>query len=417
MYSQAEYKAPTIREILKRSEDQIDIGEAALVLAKEFYPTLNIPHFLYIFDYMANRFNALLKAEGYYKPEDKIKLLNTYLYQKGWWNDSITFSYDDEDYYRNGLQGVSKQSNRFINGYIATKKGSCITMPMLYLIIAERIDLPLYPVLSPKHFFVRYVPNELTEKFQANIETTNGGSFLSDQTYIDDAGIPKVALKRGTYLRTLSKKEYIATLCAMNGTLLADKGKFKKGKSYLWLALKYHKNLAMAYWNYGIIHLEWAKRQERVMKSQIISTLIRYEAMNRNLNRSRLDPLHNRSYSNPVDLFANVPSITRADFGRFFDVPEEVFEFKKHFPNFFKPKAKRLKIENPNQNMFREEQQMDLMNIKKEYESKILDSYKTYDKFTKHAEYLGIVKKLPTEFFQKQLKMFKQYVKEGKIKL
>lgn len=60
VYQQDEYKEPTIREILNRSEDQINIGEAALVLAKDFYPKLNIPYFLGTFDYLAKRFVAFL---------------------------------------------------------------------------------------------------------------------------------------------------------------------------------------------------------------------------------------------------------------------------------------------------------------------------------------------------------------------
>ena len=90
-------------------------------------------------------------------------MMNTYLYRKGWWNDSIAFTYDLDD-----LE-ASKKENQFLNGYLATKKGSCITMPMLHLVLADRLGWPVYPVLTPKHYFCRYIEPGFEEN---NIEAT-----------------------------------------------------------------------------------------------------------------------------------------------------------------------------------------------------------------------------------------------------
>jgi hypothetical protein len=113
----------TIEEILALPEDKIDIGLADLVLAKDFYPDLKIESFLYAFNYMADRYNYFFGQHT--DPDRRVRALNTFLYKKGEWNDSITFGYDDDDLH------VKKLSNKFINGYIATKKGSCITLPMI----------------------------------------------------------------------------------------------------------------------------------------------------------------------------------------------------------------------------------------------------------------------------------------------
>ena len=59
LLSQDSYKTITIEDILKLPEEKINIGVASLILAKDFYPDLNIDFFLYSFDYLAQRFNKL----------------------------------------------------------------------------------------------------------------------------------------------------------------------------------------------------------------------------------------------------------------------------------------------------------------------------------------------------------------------
>ncbi len=115
-YSQSSYTGQSVENIFDLPEEEINIGVASLILAKEFYPNMNVEFFLYSFNFMAQRFN---KVFGQYEnPDDRVRALNTYFYKPGHWNDGITFSYDDEDLH------VTKLSNRFINGYIASKKGS-----------------------------------------------------------------------------------------------------------------------------------------------------------------------------------------------------------------------------------------------------------------------------------------------------
>lgn len=122
-FAQKYYTGQSISDILKLSENEINVGIASLVLAKEFYPGLNVQSFLNTFDYLAQRYKYYFGR--YNSPEKRIRALNTFLYKPGFWNDSITFSYDNSDL------RVTKLKNMFINGYIASRKGSCITMPML----------------------------------------------------------------------------------------------------------------------------------------------------------------------------------------------------------------------------------------------------------------------------------------------
>lgn len=241
----------SVEDILKLPERKINVELTTLILAKEFYPNLNVEFFLKTLDYLADRYKYYFGK--YTKPEDRIGALNTYLFKPGFWNDSITFCYDDDDL------NAKKLDNRFINGCIARKMGSCITMPMLYVILGERLGFPIYPVRSPMHFFVRYVAKDNSQ----NIEATNGGGLILDEEYKSDLMIPDRAIKNGVYLRTLTKKEYIASLLLINANEYEARENRDKAKHYLQLAINYDSTFSSAYWNYGLIVRDEAKQIEK----------------------------------------------------------------------------------------------------------------------------------------------------------
>lgn len=93
--AQTEYTGQTIEDILALPDEEIDLGIACLVLAKDAYPNVKIEVFDNILDIMANQLNTLM--QGNTDPEARIAMMNTYLYRPGWWNDSLTFTYDLDD--------------------------------------------------------------------------------------------------------------------------------------------------------------------------------------------------------------------------------------------------------------------------------------------------------------------------------
>jgi len=93
-FPQSSYTGQIVEDLFDLPEEEINIGIATLVLAKEFYPNMDVDFFLQAFDYLADRFNHFFGE--YQTPDKKNRALNTYLYRKGAWNDGITFSYDDD---------------------------------------------------------------------------------------------------------------------------------------------------------------------------------------------------------------------------------------------------------------------------------------------------------------------------------
>lgn len=80
--AQEKYTGQSIEDVLELPENEINVGMATLILAKEFYPDLDVNSFLYAFEYMAEKFNYFFGK--YRTPDERIKALNTYFYRKGY---------------------------------------------------------------------------------------------------------------------------------------------------------------------------------------------------------------------------------------------------------------------------------------------------------------------------------------------
>jgi len=350
LFSQTKTTFSSIREIFKQPEDSIDLGNVCLLLAKDAYPDLNIDRFNYAIDYMVDRIKYLNK--GITDPIARVGLLNAYFFLPGWWNDSITFTYDLDD-----LE-ARKTTNQFLNGYIATKKGSCITMAMLYLVIADRLGWPIKPVRSTQHFFCRYIQEGL--KYN-NIEATCGGGYISDSQYVHQVGIPQKAIDNGVYLRTLTKNEYIASILQVNsGYFYRDKHDLENAARYARLSIDYDSTFSMAYWNLGEFYREKSIQLDSLRKIEIKDAHSMYEF-------EMSGPQGNRVMPNTIQ----------------------------------------------GQNRY-SELEADLMGIRDKYDAKIEQLITTSRGLKSIAKELGIVRKFPDEFFRKQGKAIEEFKRTGK---
>ena len=68
----------------------------------------------------------------------------------------------------------------FLPSVLDSRKGVCLGVSILYLCLAQRIDLPLEIITPPGHIYVRYRNKESI----TNIETTARGINLPSDTYL-----------------------------------------------------------------------------------------------------------------------------------------------------------------------------------------------------------------------------------------
>ena len=228
-------------------EDQIDTGQVALILATEPFPGLDVPSYSAQLDRMAMEIRQLTK--GSTDPDYRIRAMNTYLYKRQ------GFHYDHDDPYAQQL------TNRYLNGILTTNTGSCTTMPLLYLALAQRLGYPIYPVAAPQHLFCRYVHGDGTHD---NIEATSGGGLSSDDEYIRDLEIPAQGIKSGAYMKTMTRRQLVGDLIAENGTYWARQQDLPRTIRYWLITVRFNPEAAEVWQLLGHGYRKLAGQYERL---------------------------------------------------------------------------------------------------------------------------------------------------------
>jgi regulator of sirC expression with transglutaminase-like and TPR domain len=131
--------AQTWQDILDAPREQVSLAQAALVMAKDEYPQIDIPAYVQRIDDMAATLKKRLRAD--ISPADKLALFNHYLF------DELGFAGNQDDYY--------DPRNSYLNDVIDRKLGIPITLSVLYIEVGRRVGLPLTGVSFPGHFLVK----------------------------------------------------------------------------------------------------------------------------------------------------------------------------------------------------------------------------------------------------------------------
>ena len=126
------------REI-NQPDSSIDLAKAALYIALEEYPNLEAHEYLNILDTMADEVRDRLPAQNY--PLRVIQTINRYLYE------DLQFAGNDADYY--------DPRNSFLNQVIDRRTGIPISLSLVYLEVAKRIDFPMVGIGMPGHFLIK----------------------------------------------------------------------------------------------------------------------------------------------------------------------------------------------------------------------------------------------------------------------
>ncbi|MGL5795053.1 MAG: SirB1 family protein [Waterburya sp.] len=124
---------------INKPDEQIDLAKAALCYAQAEYPDLNISKYLGILDAIALEIQPQLPTERY--PLKIIQIINYHLF------DCLKFQGNIQDYY--------DPNNSFLNQVIDRRVGIPISLSVIYLAIAQRLNFPMIGIGMPGHFLVR----------------------------------------------------------------------------------------------------------------------------------------------------------------------------------------------------------------------------------------------------------------------
>jgi regulator of sirC expression with transglutaminase-like and TPR domain len=128
-------------EAVSRPDDEIDLAEAALLVAQEQYADLDRDHYLGVLDGLAEKAAQRIGDET--EPYGIVNRLSEYIF------DEEGFRGSDDDYY--------DPRNSFLNEVLDRRRGIPITLSLVYMEVGKRLRLPIVGVGMPWHFLVKYV--------------------------------------------------------------------------------------------------------------------------------------------------------------------------------------------------------------------------------------------------------------------
>ena len=128
-----------LAEVVAQPEADLNLAEAALLIASSEYPALDVTSYLAHFDRMAETIGKRLS--GPFSAGRIILELNRFLF--------------DEEGFAGNLQDYFDPRNSFLNDVLERKLGIPISLAVIYLEIGQRLGLPLVGVSFPGHFLVK----------------------------------------------------------------------------------------------------------------------------------------------------------------------------------------------------------------------------------------------------------------------
>jgi regulator of sirC expression with transglutaminase-like and TPR domain len=194
--AQALYQERCLTELtrlLKAADKDADLLRAALVVAQLDNEELDVDAYVREVDRMAKQIAAAAGTKA--GPAGRLAALNDFLFTKSGFHGSRS------EYYA--------RSNSYLNEVIDDREGLPLTLSVLYIELARRLDLPVVGVGMPGHFLVRHEPVGAAAQL---IDVFDGGKALSEQDAAEKVlGITGEKLRPGD-LDTVSKKAIITRL-------------------------------------------------------------------------------------------------------------------------------------------------------------------------------------------------------------
>ena len=188
-----------LKRLLAQPEESIDLAKAEVAVEKMIDPAVDGQATLQALDDLARAIKARFPKGDATDQEAKIGILLNSLKFAGPWNDNRPFRYDLDN-----PMGDNPR-DKLLSSYLATRKGNCVSMPMLFVVLSQKLGIDATLSNAPTHLFARA---RINDGSWYNIEATSFGT-ISDLHYQQQLGITPRALQTGIYLQTLTKKQDI----------------------------------------------------------------------------------------------------------------------------------------------------------------------------------------------------------------
>ncbi|WHZ27142.1 MAG: hypothetical protein OJF51_001938 [Nitrospira sp.] len=153
------------------SDDAMSLEAGAFMIARYAYPALDVARYCEQLDIMAGEVRARIghRASG----EEVVNALNRYLFT--------------EQGFKGNTKNYYEIENSYLNCVMDRRVGIPISLSAVYLLIGQRLELPLFGIGMPGHFLVKYESN----RYKIFIDCFNGGALLTEKNcarFLTEAG-------------------------------------------------------------------------------------------------------------------------------------------------------------------------------------------------------------------------------------
>lgn len=130
-----------------------DLLQGALIINRYQYPDLDEQKIINQIEAIKRDIWVQMMNEA--SPAEQIKLINHVFYHLHGFSGNTANHLDPQ--------------NSYINQVLETKKGNQISLAIIYSIVAQKLDIPVYGVNLPQHFILAYVDETQETEFEGGI--------------------------------------------------------------------------------------------------------------------------------------------------------------------------------------------------------------------------------------------------------
>jgi regulator of sirC expression with transglutaminase-like and TPR domain len=230
--------AATVAAVLDRPDDELAHLEAKLAFDAIVDPSLDREAARAEVERLAQEARRLAGAGA--GSARRLAALRTVVYESGRWNGHRPFAYDYENF--------KSIPVKLLANYLTTRRGNCVSMPVLFLILAERLRLDMAFAFAPCHLYVRH-RDELGRV--TNLEPTSGAEPARDVWIRQNFPITDRAVESGLFMRSLSRREGVAAMAEPVVHHLKEQRRWAEAAAVCEVVLRHSPRDAFALCNLG----------------------------------------------------------------------------------------------------------------------------------------------------------------------
>jgi regulator of sirC expression with transglutaminase-like and TPR domain len=218
-----------VRNILEQPAEAIDLARTKLIIDRMIDPTIDVEANLKKIDAMVTSIRMMRE----FGPANSSRLLalKRYIHESGAWNDYRPFQYDLDDPFGHDIR------NKLLSVYVESRKGNCVTMPLFFIILGQRLGLDVTASTAPKHLLVKW---KSEAGLWVNLEATSGANPARDVWIRSQMPMTDQAIANGVYLQPLTKKETVAVMATTLAEYYLQQREYEKAIAIADVVLEYH---------------------------------------------------------------------------------------------------------------------------------------------------------------------------------